>query len=60
MDGNGFPLPGKMAFAAGLVCKSPRLSPRELGPSLEEEHREGVAELLHLLLREGYLYPADD
>lgn len=60
MDGNGFPLPGKMDFAAGLVCKSPRLSPRELGPALEGQQGEGVAELLHLLLRDGYLYPADD
>lgn len=49
-----------MAFAAALVCDSQRLSPRELGPALVGEQGEGVETLLHSLLKEGYLYPADD
>ncbi|CAM9668360.1 unnamed protein product [Ectocarpus sp. 13 AM-2016] len=60
VDGTDFPVPQEMAFAAALVCDSPRLSPRELGPALVGEQGEGVETLLHSLLKEGYLYPADD
>lgn len=60
MDGNEFPLSKDTAFAAALVCDSPRLSPRDLGPALVGEQGEGVEALLHSLFREGYLYPADD
>lgn len=60
VDGTEFPLPKEIVFAAALVCDSPRLSPRDLGPSLEGEHGKEIETLLHSLLREGYLYPADD
>lgn len=60
MDGTGFPLPEDIVPAGALICDSPRLSPRDLGPSLEGEHGKGVEALLHSLLKEGYLYPADD
>lgn len=60
VDGNAYPLPENLSFAASLICDSPRLSPRELGPPLEGEHGAGVETLLHSLLKEGYLYPADD
>ncbi|CAB1099265.1 unnamed protein product [Ectocarpus sp. CCAP 1310/34] len=60
VDGTDFPVPQEMAFAAALVCDSQRLSPRELGPALLGEQGEGVETLLHSLLKEGYLYPADD
>ncbi|CAN0418976.1 unnamed protein product [Laminaria digitata] len=60
VDGNAYPLPENLSFAASLICDSPRLSPRELGPALEGEHGAGVETLLHSLLKEGYLYPADD
>lgn len=60
VDGAEFPLPEEVVFAAALICDSPRLSPRDLGPSLEGEQGEGVEALLHSLLKEGYLYPADD
>lgn len=45
---------------AGLLCAAPRLTPRELGPALDGENGQGAADLLHSLLTEGYLYPADD
>lgn len=60
VDGNSFPLSEEVAFAAGLLCKSTRLSPRDLGPALEGEQGKGVADLMHSLLKGGYLYPADD
>lgn len=60
MDGSEFPLPEELTFAAAIVCGSPRLTPRDLGPPLEGEHGKGVETLLHSLLKEGYLYPADD
>lgn len=60
MDGNPFPLPQELADFAGVLCAAPRLSARALGPALEGEAGERAAELLHLLLKEGYLYPADD
>lgn len=60
VDGTEFPLTKETAFAAALVCDSPRLSPRDLGPSLEGEHGGEIESLLHSLLKEGYLYPADD
>ena len=60
VDGTEFPVPQEVAFAAALVCDSPRLSQRELGPALVGEQGEGVEALLHSLLKEGYLYPADD
>lgn len=53
-------MPGEIVFAAALICDSPRLSPRALGPPLEGEHGQGVEALLHSLMKEGYLYPADD
>ncbi|CAM9270904.1 unnamed protein product [Ascophyllum nodosum] len=60
VDGNVFPLPARRAFMASLICKSSRLSPQDLGPALEGEHGTEVGELLHLLLRGGFIYPADD
>lgn len=60
MDGNPFPLPQELAAFAGVLCAAPRLSPKTLGPALEGEEGGGAAELLHSLLKEGYLYPADD
>ncbi|CAM9223205.1 unnamed protein product, partial [Hapterophycus canaliculatus] len=42
VDGNEFPLSKETAFAASLVCDSPRLSPRDLGPALDGEQGEGV------------------
>ncbi len=60
MDGTEFPLPKEIVFAAALVCDSPRLSPRDLGASLEGEHGKEIETLFHSLLKEGYLYPADD
>lgn len=60
VDGNPFPLPNELAPLVGVLCAAPRLSPWDLGPSLEGENGEGATELLHLLLKEGYLYPADD
>lgn len=60
VDGNRFPLPAQTAGAAEIICRSPRLSPRELGPALEGDNGDGVEVLLHALLREGFLYPADD
>lgn len=60
VDGTEFALSEEIVFAAALICDSSRLSPRDLGPSLEGEQGTGVEALLHSLLKEGYLYPADD
>lgn len=60
MDGSEFPLREEVAFAAAILCDSPRLSPRDLGPILEGENGKGMEAILHSLLKEGYLYPADD
>lgn len=60
MDGNAFELSSDVAFAGELLCKAPRMSARDLGPFLEGAGGEGLATLMHQLLREGFLYPADD
>lgn len=60
MDGNPFPLADELAPLVRVLCAAPRLSPWDLGPYLEGESERGATELLHLLLKEGYLYPADD
>jgi len=60
VDGTEFALSKEIVFAAALVCDSPRLSPRDLGPSLEGEYGNEIETLLHSLLKEGCLYPADD
>lgn len=60
IDGNPFHLPADMMFAAELMCKSSRMSCLDLGPMLEGPQGEKLSELMHELLREGYLYPADD
>lgn len=59
VDGNAFELSSDVAFAGELLCKAPRMSARDLGPFLEGAG-EGLANLMHELLREGFLYPADD
>eukprot|EP00953_Heterococcus_sp_UTEX-ZZ885_P021142 11804-Heterococcus_DN1.PRE.3 len=60
IDGHRFPLPSNMSFAAALLCKSARLTPRDLQRQLTGIHGGELAQLIQQLLLANYMYSADD
>jgi hypothetical protein len=55
-----FPLTRQMSFAAALLCKSARLTPRDLQHHLTGIHAGELAHLIQQLLLANYMYSADD
>jgi hypothetical protein len=49
-----------MSFAAALLCKSARLTPRDLQRQLTGIHGGELAQLIQQLLLANYMYSADD